>query len=40
MSRAEFHAWVEQQPRGRFERINGVVVATSPECISHARGWP
>lgn len=27
MTREEYRAWVEQQPRGRFERINGFVVA-------------
>jgi Resolvase, N terminal domain len=25
MTREEYRAWVEQQPRGRFERINGIV---------------
>jgi Uma2 family endonuclease len=35
MTRAEFLAWVEQQPSGRFERIDGVVVAMSPERASH-----
>jgi Uma2 family endonuclease len=37
MSREEFLAWVEQQPPGRFERIDGVVVAMAPERISHNR---
>jgi Uma2 family endonuclease len=37
MSREEFRAWAEQQPHGRFERINGVVVAMAPERITHAR---
>jgi Uma2 family endonuclease len=36
MSREEFRVWAEQQP-GRFERINGVVVAMAPERIIHAR---
>ncbi len=37
MTRQEFLAWVEQQPTGRFERIDGIVVAMSPERISHCR---
>jgi len=37
MSRAEYRAWAEQQPRGRFERINGIVVAMALERITHAR---
>jgi Uma2 family endonuclease len=37
MTREEFHAWVAQQPSGRFERIDGIVVAMSPERISHNR---
>jgi Uma2 family endonuclease len=37
MSREEFLAWVEQQPSGRFERIDGIVVAMAPERISHIR---
>ena len=35
MTRDEFLAWVEQQPSGRFERIDGVVVAMAPERASH-----
>lgn len=35
MTREEFLAWVDQQPSGRFERIDGVVVATVPERASH-----
>lgn len=35
MSRAEFLAWVEQQPSDRFERIDGIVVAMAPERVSH-----
>jgi len=35
MSRDEFRAWVDQQPFGRFERIDGVVVAMAPEPASH-----
>jgi len=37
MTRDEFLAWVEQQPSGRFERIDGIVVAMAPERISHNR---
>ena len=37
LSRAEFHTWVAAQPRGRFERIGGVVVAMAPERLVHAR---
>jgi Uma2 family endonuclease len=41
MTREEYRAWAEQQPRGRFERINGIVVARdgataiSPERVGH-----
>jgi Uma2 family endonuclease len=37
MTRDEFLAWVDQQPSGRFERIDGVVVAMAPERASHNR---
>jgi Uma2 family endonuclease len=37
MTREEYRAWAEQQPTGRFERINGIVVAMAPERVSHAR---
>jgi Uma2 family endonuclease len=37
MTREEFQAWVEQQPSGRFERIDGIVVAMAPEAVSHNR---
>ena len=37
MTREEFLAWVDQQPTGRFERIDGIVVAMAPERISHNR---
>ena len=37
MTREEFLAWVEQQPCGRFERIDGIVVAMAPERASHNR---
>ena len=35
MTREEFQSWVEQQPAGRFERIDGIVVAMAPERASH-----
>jgi len=37
MTREEYRAWAEQQPSGRFERIEGVVVAMSPERLGHNR---
>jgi Uma2 family endonuclease len=36
MSRDEYWRWAEQQPTGRFERIDGVVMAMAPERLSHA----
>ncbi len=43
MSRGEYRAWAEQQGRGRFERVDGEVVAMAPERASHAarkaRAW-
>ncbi len=35
MSREEFLAWVDRQPSGRFERIDGIVVAMAPERSMH-----
>jgi len=35
MTRDEFLIWAEQQPGGRFERIDGIVVAMAPERASH-----
>jgi Uma2 family endonuclease len=35
MTREEFLVWVEQQPSGRFERLDGIVVAMAPERASH-----
>jgi Uma2 family endonuclease len=29
-SREEFRRWCEAQPRGRFERVDGRIVATAP----------
>ena len=37
LSRQEFQCWVEQQPRGRYERVGGVVHAMAPERWIHAR---
>lgn len=37
MTREEFLAWVDQQPSGRFERIDGIVVAMAPERAMHNR---
>lgn len=36
VTREEFRAWAERQPRGRYERRDGRVVAMSPERIGHA----
>jgi Uma2 family endonuclease len=36
MSRAEYRLWAADRP-GRFERINGQVVAMAPERVGHAR---
>ncbi len=35
MTRTEYRAWAERQPNGRFERIDGVVVAMAPERVEH-----
>jgi Uma2 family endonuclease len=35
MSRDEFRCWAEQQPKGRFERVAGEVVAMTPERAAH-----
>lgn len=43
MSRTEYRRWAEAQPRGRYERVAGEVVAMAPERIAHvrvkARAW-
>lgn len=36
MTRDEYHRWAEQQP-GRYERVDGEVVAMAPERAGHAR---
>ena len=35
MTRAEFYAWAEAQPGGKFELIDGQVVAMAPERAAH-----
>ena len=35
MSRDEYRAWAVRQQSGRFERVNGVVVAMAPERAGH-----
>jgi Uma2 family endonuclease len=35
ISRADFRAWAEQQPSGRYERVDGRVVKMTPERIVH-----
>ena len=37
LTREQFLAWVDQQPSGRFERIDGIVVAMAPDRASHNR---
>jgi Uma2 family endonuclease len=37
MSREEYRRWAEEQPTGRFERVDGVVIAMAPERSNHAR---
>lgn len=37
MGREEYRHWAMSQPRGRFERIDGEVVAMAPERIAHVR---
>jgi Uma2 family endonuclease len=36
-SREEFRRWRETQPKGRFERVDGRIVAMSPERGAHLR---
>ncbi len=35
MTRSDYQAWSARQPTGRFERIDGVVVAMAPERVEH-----
>lgn len=37
MSREDYRRWAEAQPRGRFERVAGEVVAMAPERAAHNR---
>ena len=37
MTREEYRRWAERQPKGRFELVDGEVVAMAPERIRHAR---
>jgi hypothetical protein len=37
MTREAFQLWVDHQPSGRFERIDGIVVAMAPERAAHNR---
>ena len=37
VSREEYRAWCAQQPRGRFERIDGRIVRMAAERVAHAR---
>lgn len=37
LGRDEYRRWAEAQPRGRYERIEGEVVAMAPERAAHAQ---
>ena len=37
LGRAEFRRWADAQPRGRYERVGGEVVAMAPERVAHLR---
>ena len=37
LGRAEFRQWAEMQPRGRYERVEGEIIAMAPERIAHVR---
>jgi Uma2 family endonuclease len=37
LSRTEFHRWIGTQTHGRYERVDGEVVAMAPERSVHAR---
>jgi Uma2 family endonuclease len=36
-SREEFRRWCEAQPKGRYERVDGRIVAMAPERGAHLR---
>ena len=37
LSRTEYRLWAEAQPRGRYERVAGKVMAMTPERVAHVR---
>ena len=37
LSREAYYTWAEAQPRGRFELVDGAVIAMAPERVAHAR---
>ena len=37
IDREDYRRWAEDQPRGRYERVAGVVVAMAPERVEHVR---
>jgi Uma2 family endonuclease len=37
ISRADFRAWAEQQPRGHFERVDGRIVPMAQQRVVHVR---
>ena len=37
LSREEYRAWADVQPRGRFERLKGEVIQMAAECAAHLR---
>ena len=37
MTREEYYRWAEAQPHGRFELVDGEVVAMAPERVAHLR---
>ena len=36
-SREEFRRWYDAQPKGRYERVDGLIVAMAPERGAHLR---
>ena len=36
-SREEYRRWCEAQPTGRYERVDGQIVAMAPERVAHVR---
>ncbi len=37
MTREEYRRWAEAQPRGRYELVEGEIVAMAPERVAHLR---